>query len=110
MKSLRKMGFDDWFYMSLLSQEGTRFAVQRTGNIKFATRSRQELSRIKIISYVISRCGSMKPDELSQRMEERYGLCISRDKIIELVKNSSMYYDRIMDTIYEDYDAYFEEV
>ena len=43
-------------------------------------------------------------------MEERYGLCISRDKIIELVKNSSMYYDRIMDTIYEDYDAYFEEV
>lgn len=119
IKSLRKMGFEhaldelgfeDWFYMSLLLQEGKRFTVQRIGGTRVAVRGKRELSQISVVENMILKYGSMETEELSEKLREIYGIQMEREKMIWLVKNSSMYYDRIMDTIYEDYDAYFEEV
>ena len=43
-------------------------------------------------------------------MSRQYDLQFPREKLIEVLKDTDLYYDRIMDTVYIDYDTYFEEV
>ena len=34
----------------------------------------------------------------------------SKDKVLEIIRETDMYYDAIMEAVYIDYDTYFEEV
>ena len=48
--------------------------------------------------------------ELRDTLEEHFGIVLSKDKLIELVKETDLYYDAIMGAVYADYDTYFEEI
>lgn len=42
-------------------------------------------------------------------LEQRYGLTFNRDKLLEVVRGSELYYDAITETVYSSYDAYAAE-
>ena len=48
--------------------------------------------------------------DLKDLLEQEYGIVLDKDKLTGLIKESSLYYDSIMETVYLDYDTYFEEI
>ena len=48
--------------------------------------------------------------DLTELLNNRYGIRLSKDKVLEIASSADLYYDRIMETVYIDYDTYFEEI
>ena len=68
---------------------------------------------ISIKSFVVDyleKVRSIDIDELVSIFEDEYNLKLEKSKIIEESKDTNLYYDRIMEKLYVDYDTYFEEI
>ena len=39
-----------------------------------------------------------------------YGVAFDRSSVIQGIKGSDIYYDKIMENLYANYDIYFEEI
>lgn len=126
MESLRKhgfeaaldlLGFDTQFYVSIL-REDRRFANWRLGhNIVFFSGcenpcqiGNRYVSIKAFVANYLQKIGSADVDELVATFESEFNIRLERHKIIEECKDSDLYYDRIMEKLYVNYDAYFEEI
>ena len=49
-------------------------------------------------------------DEFINELANDYGISMNRYSILEKIKDSDVYYDRIMDKLYKDYLTYYEEI
>ena len=47
--------------------------------------------------------------DLVDLLEEKYYVKTDKDKILTLIKDTSLYYNSIMEKVYINYDIYFEE-
>ena len=68
---------------------------------------------ISIKSFVadyLEKVRSIDIDELVSIFEDEYNIKLEKSKIIEESKDTNLYYDRIMEKLYVDYDTYFEEI
>jgi hypothetical protein len=68
---------------------------------------------ISIKSFVVDyleKVRSIDIDELVSIFEDEYNLRFEKYKIIEESKDTNLYYDRIMEKLYVDYETYFEEI
>jgi hypothetical protein len=61
------------------------------------------------VSYVES-VKSINIDEMVSELNDRYGIEFDRWDIMNKVKGSAVYYDFIMETLYADYETYYEEI
>lgn len=43
-------------------------------------------------------------------LENQYGIFLPKEKVVEIISDTELYYDAIMETVYIDYDTYFEEI
>ncbi|OME46841.1 hypothetical protein BSK59_28775 [Paenibacillus odorifer] len=119
VKSLRKkgfvhplddLGFEEWFYSSILTEDNKRFSYRRMGGSKVFFKGTQEVTLISFIEYLIGQEKSIDIYDLIELLKDTYGLTADRSRIISIINNGSMHYDSIMEKIYIDYDTYFEEV
>ena len=62
------------------------------------------------LEWLLEKEERMELDDLVQHLDQRYGIDAHREKLLGILKDTSLYYDTIMDTVYIDYDTYFEEV
>ena len=62
------------------------------------------------LQYLLEQYKKIEIYDLLDLLSVEYGLSIGKDKLIEAVRHSSMYYDSIMQTVYIDYDTYYEEI
>lgn len=106
---LDDLGFSEVFYASLLTEDKGQFFYQRMGRTKVFRKGRS-ISLIGFIEYIVMQENSIDIYEFTERLANQYGVVIDRFKIIDVVKNSPMHYDSIMEKVYIDYDTYFEEV
>jgi hypothetical protein len=106
---LDDLGFGEVFYSSLLSVD-KRFNYQRVGGVKVFRRGTKDVSLRGFIEYIVEREFAIDIYALTGWLADQYGVNIEQHKIVETVKNSSMYYDAIMEKVYIDYNTYFEEV
>ena len=105
---LDDLGFDDWFYASLLIEEKDTFSYRRMGGRKLLYRGCVDVQLGDFLYDLITRLQKIDIWDLHNMLNEEYGLEISR--LIETVQKSDMYYDAIMEAVYIDYDTYFEEI
>ncbi|GKU77197.1 DNA-directed RNA polymerase subunit alpha C-terminal domain-containing protein [Paenibacillus sp. L3-i20] len=119
VKSLRKkgfehpldhLGFEDWFYSSILTEDNKRFSYRRMGGSKVFIKGNQEVTLGLFIEFLVEYEKSIDIYDLNELLLDTYGLNAERYRMISIINNSSMYYDPIMEKIYIDYDTYFEEV
>ena len=111
------LGFDTQFYISLL-REDSRFAnwtmgrnvLFFVGEIKMFVAGNRYISIKSFVTDYLERVRSIDIDELILIFEEEYNLKIEKSKIMEEIKDTNLYYDRIMEKLYVDYDTYFEEI
>ena len=48
--------------------------------------------------------------DLLDILEKQYGIFLPKEKVIEIISDTELYYDAIMEAVYIDYDTYFEEI
>ena len=109
---LDQLGFDEWFYTSILVEEKNNFSYQRIGGNKVMLSGNYNVLFEDFLEYIVYSQDSLFIDiyELSHRLQSYYNVDVNTWKLIEIIKNSSMFYDVVSEKVYADYDIYFEEV
>lgn len=106
---LDELGFDDWFYSSLLRYD-TRFKSRRfEGNILFR-KGFDVVTLNDLIEHIVSRHRSIDIYDLMEIIYNDYGITVEKNRIPYIIKEKELYYNTIMEKVYIDYDEYFEEV
>lgn len=103
------LGYGDWFYASLLVEDEAQFTYQRMGGTKVFCRGQNKVQLVPFLHWLIASEGRMAFQRLQVLLEQRYGLTFNRDKLLEVVRGSELYYDAITETVYSSYDAYAAE-
>lgn len=107
---LDETGFEDWFYASLLGEDPEHFSYRRMGGTKLFCRGKADVQSAGFLRWLVEPEGRMDIYDLSELLEQHYGVSIPTRKLIEIIRGSDLYYDAIMEAVYVDYDTYFEEV
>lgn len=109
---LDDLGFDEWFYGSLLADDPERFTSRRMGGTRLFCRGRKTVQLADFLRWLVEAEPSGRIDiyELQETLERQYGISIPLHKLIEVAQSSALYYDAIMKTAYIDYDTYLEEI
>lgn len=106
---LDDLGFDDWFYSSLLCED-PRFSSRRIGGTRLLYSGQRAITLEDLLADILLEREKIEIFDLIELLEEEYGIILEKDKLVWLIKESSLYYDNIMETVYIDYDTYFEEI
>lgn len=109
---LDEYGFDDWFYASVLAENKDMFSYQRTGGSRLFRKGSYTVVLSGFIENILDSQESKSMDvyDLSDYIGTEFGLFVPTSKLIETIRESSMYYDSISQKAYLDYDIYFSEV
>lgn len=110
---LFELGFDDYFYSSILFFDREHFAHIRAGcNVLFKLGA-QPFSLSDFIEWLLYREESMSIDayELVELLNETYSIKFERYDIKQkILPGTSMYYSDITEKLYADYEIYFDEI
>ena len=107
---LDELGFDEWFYSSILLEDRANFTFQRIGGTRLFRLGTQKASLGELLVWLIAQPKKLDIFDLTELLNNRYGIRLSKDKVLEIASSADLYYDRIMETVYIDYDTYFEEI
>lgn len=104
------LGFDNWFYASLITEDKKRFSYGKFGLTKVFILGNKEITFSKFIEDLVIESSSMELEDIINLLMDKYGCYIKRDKLIELIKSTSLYYNKIIEKVYIDYEIYLEEI
>ena len=107
---LDDLGFEDWFYSSLLFEDRDRFAAQRIGGTRIFLRGKTNCNLSGMIIWLLEQYQKIDIYDLIDLLQNHYGINMPKEKIIEIINDTDLYYDAIMEAVYIDYDTYFEEI
>lgn len=108
--TLDDLGFDDWFYASLLCEDRANFSYLRISNTKLFGRGSKQASIEDLLLSILIEQNKIDIYDLNELLEETYGIVFDRYKLLQHIEKAGLYYDTIMETVYIDYDTYFEEI
>ena len=108
--ALDEIGFEEWFYSSILFEDRDHFSAQRTGGTRLFLRGRPNANLGDMLVWLLGKYQKMDFYELSDLLKNQYGIFMPREKLIEIINSTDLYYDAIMEAVYIDYDTYFEEI
>ncbi len=118
VQSLRKRGFSsklheiglgEWFNACLIrNYPGIRF-IKTGGNIVFRKGDRQ-ITTIDFFRFILNRKIKMDIYEFVSFIKKEYAVELEKEKVINLVKDTELYYDPIMEKIYVSKDYYYDEI
>lgn len=110
VSELYDLGFSDWFYANLLISD-SRFSF---GNMFGSLILYKGRENITIQSFLLSRVREhicVDVLDLMTELKERYGCEISeKSDITYRLKNTQVYYDKILDRLYTSEEAYYRDL
>lgn len=101
---------DDWFYASLLSETKSLFSYQKMCRTRVLYSGAIKVTLSEFIYSIIEQKEKMEIYDLINHLNDYYDINISRENILTTINSTDLYYNQIMDTVYIDYDIYFEEI
>ncbi len=104
------LGFEDWFYSSVLLEARDFFDFQRLGGTRLMKRGSGNTNLGAMLVQLLEQEEKIDIYDLLERLKEHYGIRLPREKVLEIISGTGLYYDTIMQTVYVDYDTYFEEI
>ena len=110
--NLDEFGFDDWFYASVMAENKDMFSYKRTGRNRLFQNGSYTITLSDFIEDILNSQESQSMDvyDLGDYLSDEFGLYIPTSKLIETIRESSMYYDSISQKAYLDYDVYFSDI
>lgn len=108
--TLDELGFDEWFYASILLEDHDNFSYRRMGGNKVFCRGRKEVTLSALISWLVEQRQKVNIYDLQDLLSDEFNVLVPHDKLLQDIRDTDLYYDAIMETVYTDYDTYFEEI
>ena len=109
ISALDNLGFEPWFYSSLL-REDDRFTYNKIGGTVLFDTKRCEVSTQALILHIVSEFKSIEIDELIEYIKEKFCITLDKDNLKWRIKNTELYFDEIMQKVYDEYSTYYEEI
>lgn len=103
-------GFDEWFYSSVLIENKELFSYQRIGGNLLFLRGKASSNLGDMITWLLGKHQKIDIYDLIDLLKNHYGIKTSKDKLRSIIDGTELYYDSIMESVYIDYDTYFEEI
>lgn len=107
---LDDLGFDEWFYASVLLEDRERFSYQRIGGTRVFLRGKSGANLGDMFVWLLEKYQKIDFYDLMDLLENHYGITLPKEKILTIIGGTELYYDKIMEAVYVDYDTYFEEI
>ena len=102
-----ELGFNDKIIESIIKYTTDIKYIAVLNNYLF---SPKKFSFIDVIADELHGKGKISTDDLIESINEKYGLVITKEYIMKFIKDSAFYYDSIMDSFYESYKDYLEDI
>lgn len=106
---LDDLGFGDVFYEFLLGQD-KRFAKLSIGKTAVFSSTVKKFTTVDFLTEYMNHVNVTDVDSLLDALERKYGITMTRSGLLTHVKGSTLYYDKILDYLYKDYETYYEDV
>ncbi len=104
-----KLGFTEWFPASII-KNSREYKYIRIGGTFLFYKSRRNKTKIDFFKYLLLELASIEIDDFVDLLLNDYGIRTTRNSIINTVKDTSLYYDSIMDKIYYKKEFYYDEI
>ena len=95
---------------SVLIADLKTFRYNRSSNTHIISMHDKKPSLAGLIERILLKEEKIELYDLINMLEAEYGIVQDRYQVVEEIKATSLYYDSIMETVYIDYDTYFEEI
>ena len=106
---LDELGFDEWFYSSLICQD-VSIQYRRFKDKILLKKQEDKISLANFIEELLQTLISIDIYDFIDWVKEMYGLELNRTRLLEVIKTTSLHYDSIMEKIYLNYETYYQEV
>lgn len=110
INEIDELGFDEWFYSSLLLEDRKSFSYQRIGGTRIFLRGKTGANMGDMLVWILEKYQRIDFYDLLELLESRYGIKLPKDKLFAIIDGTDLYYDSIMEAVYIDYNTYFEEI
>ena len=109
---LDELGFEDYFYTSILIEDRERISYKRIGKNKLMYSNSEGASFESFLEYIVYQQEKLYIEiyELNDLLKEKYNLQFNTYDLINSIKSTSMYYDPISKTVFADYEIYYEVI
>lgn len=106
---LEDIGCDEVFYTSIMATDPNVSSFVTNGvRVMFSGKAKISLS--SFLESIVVPKGKYYLDDLEDLLKYEYGIEYSHGKLIEMAKESNLYYNEIMQAVYDSYDTYLEEI
>ena len=109
---LDELGFEDYFYTSILIEDRERISYKRIGKNKLMYSNSEGASFESFLEYIVYQQEKLYIEiyELNDLLKEKYNLQFNTYDLISSIKSTSMYYDPISKIVFADYEIYYEVI
>lgn len=104
------LGFDEWFYASVLLEDREHFSYQRIGGTRIFLCGKSGANLGDMLVWLLETRQKIDFYDLMDLLENHYGITLPKEKLLTIIGGTDLYYDTIMESVYIDYDTYFEEI
>ncbi len=110
--TLDDLGFENWFYTSLLIENKNKISYQRIGGNKVMVCGSYDIRFEDFLEFIVFQQEGLSIGiiDLQNLLQQYYNIKTNLWKLMTIIRSSTMHYDPIFEKVYADYDVYFEEV
>ncbi|AVP55276.1 hypothetical protein K144313037_17530 [Clostridium tetani] len=109
---LDELGFEDWFYTSILIEDKENISYRRIGGNKIMISGKYDFTFGEFLENIVYSQENMfiYIYDLYDILKQDYNINIDIYKLISIINSTSMHYDSISELVFADYDTYYEVI
>ena len=104
-----ELGFTEWFPASMIKNSHEYRYIRIGGTFLFYKGNRNK-TKADFFKHLLKELYSIEIDDFIDLLRNDYGMVMNRNNIIYAVRNSSIYYDSIMDKLYYKKEYYYDDI
>lgn len=106
---LEEYGFENIFYESIVG------SIDRIKKIRFAGTkvfclTEENFSKVDFISKIVNDVGTIDIYKLKDLLNKEYGILIEKEDLQQIINESNLYYDKIIEKVFRNKEEYYKEV
>lgn len=103
------LGFGEVFYEALITED-SRFARTTLGKTLVFSAQTDKITAVDFIVDYVTGASFIEVDMLLNDLNKRFGIELNRQGLFVRIKDTALYYDKVLDYLYKDYDAYYKDI
>lgn len=109
---LDELGFDDYFYTSILIEDKNRISYRRIGKNKLMYSNGEGANFEDFLERIVYKQEKLYIEVygLNDLLRDEYNIVLDVHDVISSVRSTSMYYDPISKIVFADYEIYYEVI